>query len=73
MEQEDFVLALTLFAKELPFESIIMAAMLRAPGARQQQVLIDNFPEIWQALQGRLQNLEPGGDAAAEHDTPGGI
>mgnify|MGYP005725382437 CR=1 FL=1 len=57
MSRNDFILALTLFAKEIPLRSLIMAAMLVAKEPA-LTTLKSTFPEIWKELEMRSR---PGG------------
>lgn len=59
MGYHDFIMALTLYAKDLSFQSLIMAAMLQAEEEETKQKLIKAFPELWQELQDRTK--APGG------------
>lgn len=52
MNQNDFMLALTLYAKSIPFHVLIMAAILTADEQEEKRVR-KCFPEIWQEVQTR--------------------
>ncbi|RMD99244.1 MAG: hypothetical protein D6814_05940 [Calditrichaeota bacterium] len=59
MSRQDFILALTLYAKDLPFESLIMAAMLQTEDEAIKKKLKKAFPKLWEELEARSQ--APGG------------
>lgn len=59
MSYQDFMMALTLYAKDLSFEALIMAAMLQVEEGDRKERLIQTFPDIWNELQARTQ--APGG------------
>lgn len=52
MGRNEFHLALMLYAKSIPFEALVMAAMLTAE-ERDEKKLKSAFPKIWQEVKTR--------------------
>ena len=59
MSHNEFILALTLYAKEIPFRVLIMAAILVADD-REEKKLKKAFPDIWLEVNQRANLLDKG-------------
>lgn len=59
MSHNEFILALTLYAKEIPFRVLIMAAILVAEEADEKK-LKKAFPEIWREVDERSRSYDTG-------------
>lgn len=52
MSRNEFMLALTLYAKDIPVRSLLMAAILMAD-ERTAKTLKKGFPDIWKEVEQR--------------------
>lgn len=61
MSRNEFILALTLYAKAIPLRVLIMAAILTAE-EKEERIFKKNFPDIWLEVQKRSHLLDKGDD-----------
>jgi protein-S-isoprenylcysteine O-methyltransferase Ste14 len=61
MSNNEFILALTLYAKAIPLRVLIMAAILTAD-KKEEKKLKKAFPDIWEEVQKRANLLDKGND-----------
>ena len=61
MSHNEFILALTLFAKAIPLRVLIMAAILSSNKV-DEKILKNAFPEIWQEVRKRSHLLDRDND-----------
>ncbi|MFQ5628594.1 MAG: hypothetical protein ACE5I1_07525 [bacterium] len=61
MSRNEFILALTLYAKAIPLRVLIMAAILTAD-ENEEKIFKLNFPDIWEEVQKRSNLLDKGDD-----------